>query len=235
MARQISSGKCRLCGGEFKSNAMSRHVQTCAAKHPLAPPGKRTRSQRLYHIQAKSRYGSLYWLHLLAPASSTLLELDLLLREVWLECCDHLSSFEIHDNSYSSTPDSWGEEESSDVSLSEVLCVGDRFSYTYDFGSSTDLELKVIGELTADSPARAIMIVARNAAPRHSCVTCGQPATRVCMYCIHEGPDCFFCKKCAAKHEERDDHQVLPITNSPRMGVCAYDGALDKDQDAYRL
>jgi hypothetical protein len=35
----------------------------------------------------------------------------------------------------------------------------------------------------------------------------------------------FFCDSCAEKHEHEE--MLLPVVNSPRMGVCAYDGELD--------
>src|SRR5205807_8863659 len=38
------------------------------------------------------------------------------------------------------------EDRSLDVSLEKVLKVGQKFSYEYDFGSSTDLALKVLSE-----------------------------------------------------------------------------------------
>ncbi len=43
-----------------------------------------------------------YWMYLEAPAQATLGDLDKLLRKTWLECCGHLSAFEIAGVSYSS-------------------------------------------------------------------------------------------------------------------------------------
>jgi hypothetical protein len=46
----------------------------------------------------------------------------------------------------------------------------------------------------------------------------------------------FFCEKCAAKHEDTcsdfQDYANMPVVNSPRMGVCGYEGgSIDKERD----
>jgi hypothetical protein len=45
-----------------------------------------------------------------------------------------------------------------------------------------------------------------------------------------------FCAKCAKKHAKTcvdfDDYAAMPIVNSPRMGVCGYEGGtIDKKRD----
>jgi hypothetical protein len=45
-----------------------------------------------------------------------------------------------------------------------------------------------------------------------------------------------FCDKCAKKHakkcEDFEDYAALPVVNSPRMGVCAYEGGcIDTERD----
>ena len=42
----------------------------------------------------------MYWLHIEIPAKATLEDLDHFLRAVWLECCGHLSSFDIADETF---------------------------------------------------------------------------------------------------------------------------------------
>ncbi len=49
-----------------------------------------------------------------------------------------------------------------------------------------------------------------------------------------------YCEECAIKHEatceEFADYARMPIVNSPRMGVCGYEGgSIDKERDrAYK-
>ena len=66
MARQATSGKCRLCGHIFKGNNMSTHLRTCLKKSPL-PGGKKAVTQKLYHVAVKGSYAPDYWMHLLVP------------------------------------------------------------------------------------------------------------------------------------------------------------------------
>lgn len=50
-----------------------------------------------------------------------------------------------------------------------------------------------------------------------------KPAVSICTECYWEG-DGFLCEDCMEIHECGEDMQ-LPACNSPRMGVCAYEGS----------
>ena len=92
----------------------------------------------IYHIKI-SAYKA-YWLHIEMNAMATLAELDQFLRDIWLECCGHLSEFTINGIRYETSPsDDWLEMDSKsmNVQLRKVLKVKDKFSYEYDFGSTT--------------------------------------------------------------------------------------------------
>jgi hypothetical protein len=110
------------------------------------------------------------------------------------------------------------------VPLEKVLKVGQKFFYDYDFGSTTYLALKVMSEREGalkmeNQPAKLIM--ARNIAPGFACVVCGKPAKKVVAgyYNVRENA---YCTACAKKSEY--DEMMLPIVNSPRVGVCGYTG-----------
>ena len=65
--------------------------------------------------------------------------------------------------------------------LGRVLDVGTKFFYEYDFGSTTELGLKVVGFWNQDKPKGAVQLLARNEPPQIICVQCEtQPATQVC-------------------------------------------------------
>src|SRR5256884_5139080 len=73
------------------------------------------------------------------------------------------------------------EDRSLDVSLEKLLKVGQKFFYEYDFGSSTDLTLKVLSEREGaiqneDEDEDTIEILARNIEPVMLCKVCGKPA-----------------------------------------------------------
>jgi hypothetical protein len=111
------------------------------------------------------------------------------------------------------------EDRSMDVSLKRVLKVGQKFSYTYDFGSSTYITLKVIAAREGIAPAdsQSVQLLAQNSAPTFSCVVCGKPATHVEMDYVTACADSAYCANCSRK--QRDEGMMLPIINSPRVGV----------------
>ena len=93
------------------------------------------------------------------------------------------------------------------------------FSHEYDFGTTTDLNLKVIETRKRD--ITNIEIASRNNLPEFKC-KCGSIATRICVYygCNDNG---LLCSNCATTHECGEESQ-MPIVNSPRMGMCGYTG-----------
>lgn len=113
------------------------------------------------------------------------------------------------------------EDRSMDVSLGRVLKVDRKFSYIYDFGSSTYINLKVIAEREGimQNKERPVLLLAQNTVKIFPCVVCGKPATKVAMgYFLGDIDGSVYCDACA---EEKDDEEfrALPIINSPRVGV----------------
>jgi len=112
-------------------------------------------------------------------------------------------------------------EQLMDVKLGDALKVGNKFSYIYDFGTPTEIDLKVIDK----RKGTGFRILARNLPIEFKCSVCGKKAKWVCPYCLFEGEDCYFCDECTKEHECYEDG-LLPIVNSPRCGVCGYEGSL---------
>jgi hypothetical protein len=108
------------------------------------------------------------------------------------------------------------------VKLEEVLRPGQTCSYEYDFGSTTELLVKVIAEDEVDMKGKALQILARNSLPIIPCDMCGEAATSLCMQCIYEDKG-YLCAACAKSHE-CSEGMLLPRVNSPRAGVCGYTG-----------
>lgn len=160
-------------------------------------------------------------MHVAAPVTAPLSRLDDFLRHTWLECCGHLSAFDIGDNRYASQP--LDEEINMSARLNRVLAVGMKFSYEYDYGSTTALLLEVVALQERGTPKGAVELLARNEAPQVSCQRCGtQPATQICTECECNGEG-WLCQACAVAHECGDE-MCLPVVNSPRVGVCGYTG-----------
>lgn len=213
--RTESTGKCALCGASFSKRQMLRHLAQCAY-----PDGRNVAAVIQVRVDAA---GTPYWLDLDVNATAPLGELDEFLRDIWLDCCDHLSAFDVGRERYSMAPMERSER-GMEVRVSKSLPpVGEVFSYEYDFGSTTYLRLKVVAHRQAPSRRGTVRLLARNDAPAWKCAECGQEATALCSICFYEEDDFFFCELHTESHECGDERS-LPVLNSPRMGVCAYGG-----------
>lgn len=214
---------CRACGFIGTKVAMTRHHDTCPQR-----PLHRVKARDGYRLRvtAKSRY----WLDVEVPVSATLDDLDGFLRGIWLECCGHLSEFSIgpqedHDDFDPFRP----RRKRKQPTLEELgLGAGDRFDYTYDFGSSTNLKLTVQAREPVTTAARdTVRLLARNLPPELSCQECAAPArwAHSWEYDDLTGQPTMYCDQ----HGEQTREEQLPVVNSPRMGVCAYEGGNDDD------
>lgn len=176
MAKITTQGKCLLCGGTFSKAAMSRHLAKCLQ------PKEGGKATRFFHLQIQGLYQPQYWLHLGAPLTAKLYDLDAFLRHIWLECCDHLSGFTIAGTTYAVQPmeSFWGSRRQEDMhaALGRVLRPDLKFIHEYDYGSTTRLALKVIAEREGEIKG-PVQLLARNEPPPIPCGVCGEPATLV--------------------------------------------------------
>ena len=109
----------------------------------------------------------------------------------------------------------------------QVLSEGQTFTYDYDFGTTTELSLKVISELSPQL-RDGIQLLAINDPPRLTCRVCRKAkADVICVECGfhafgHQDPP-YLCEDCKTEHA-CDDTMYLPVVNSPRVGMCGYIG-----------
>jgi hypothetical protein len=120
MARKKQSrGTCVFCGREMTRGGLSRHLHTCL-KRLEAQAAAQGREEDLYHLLVESAEDRDYWLHLEMRSNATLADLDSYLRAIWLECCGHLSAFEIDAVRYTQLFEDglgWGEERTMNVKM----------------------------------------------------------------------------------------------------------------------
>lgn len=185
----------------FKNHILSKHV--C----------EETNGQDCVVLKVESKEDKNYWLYLDISMTSTLKSLDAFLREIWLECCGHMSAF------YSRNYDEIGK--STKVA---VFPVGSVLLYEYDFGDTTSLKITVVAHASRPKQKKAVRLLGRNEPYLFLCGNCGKPADMICCECMWADENPFLCDDCAEEHEHES---MLPVTNSPRMGVCAYCGELD--------
>ena len=214
MAGKSVKANCLLCGSRYAKVGMTRHLQSCLPKETEeALNQKKLKIHPLFHLLVTGSYSPEYWLHLKVKSESTLSNLDQFLRDIWLECCGHMSAFSYKRN-----------ELPMNRKLKDVLNPGMELLYEYDFGSTTELLIKVISEYMGPIQKNgSIQIVARNETPENPCDECGKhPAVQICTECQWDDAG-WLCQSCADKHECGED-MFLPVVNSPRTGVCGYAG-----------
>ena len=202
--RHATRGLCSVCQGEFGKRAMIAHLEKHLAEQDSAS-GVR---QKRYLLLVQGAHGSEYWLYLDVRVDATLKKLDSFLRGIWLECCGHLSQFTLG-----------GRPIGMIQKIGQALTPGVTYSHEYDFGSTTELTLQVLSEHDGDPSPEAVRLLARNLPPEMLCEECGQPAAW--LGCDWEGEYRELCEECA---DEEMQEQLLPVVNSPRAGVCGYEG-----------
>ena len=232
----MTDGQCYLCGETYTKRGMNRHLRSCL---PEAEAGT---SAVVLRITGTNR--DEYWIHTLVDRETTLAALDTFLRDFWVECCHHLSTFEIGGTDYNNdNPGAFGSRpqqgRSMDISVGAVLDrhTVEEFSYVYDWGSSTHLTLSVVetgswelSRISSDSVDslstgyNGLLLLTRNEQPDRECASCGEQAEEICQECLmRRGPDALYCEACAEEHD-CDHPRFLPVVNSPRSGVCGYLG-----------
>jgi hypothetical protein len=206
MTRRTSlPGSCGICAAELKKATAAKHLEACLARTAGTIP------YVIVKAEGEGLAGS-YWLFAAIPAASTLKELDSFLRRTWLECCGHMSEFR---SGRMSVPKS--------VSVGD-FSKGEKLVHEYDFGDTTELVI-TIGEtvLAAKLPGREkIKLLARNSPPEVICDVCDRPAVAICPMCAYDGEG-WLCEECVVAHECGEE-MLLPVTNSPRCGICGYEG-----------
>ena len=213
---QSSRGACRGCGYVGTRAEMSGHQATCVVR---LPHGGKAREVFRLHVEG----GGPYWLELDVAQNATLDDLDSFLRAIWLDCCGHLSEFSIGPQTDYENFDPLAQMEATeDAPLGPLLTVGESFGYTYDMGSSTDLKLHVEGKEQVYDFGDPVHFLARNFAPGLKCSKCDAPARWVHSWEYDEatGESVLYC----GRHGKSTRDEQLPVVNSPRMGVCAYEG-----------
>lgn len=204
MKNSGSFGICGLCGVRKGKAAMTAHLKQCL---PSAANGSPRIPLMLLRVQAA--YAPMYWMYVAAGCDAKLGQLDDLLRGVWLECCDHMSEF----------CTTARQEISMSRRLREVFYrQGIGMKHVYDFGTSTELMVYCAG--FAEGTSVKPVVAARNEPPVWPCDICGETASSVCVECYEGG----FCCIRHAKDHDCGEEMLLPVVNSPRMGVCGYTG-----------
>ena len=220
MARKKQTrGACLYCGREMTRGGLSKHLYTCPKRLETIisandHPGS---DKRQYHFVVRDAWEGDFWLHIEMSESSTLEDLDSYLRTIWLECCGHLSRFSVG---------RWGDEIPMHTSLRRLSKSTVELYHIYDFGTSSETVVQLIdqrhGKPTTPHP---VTLMARNAMPEIRCMECTHQATRLCLECVYDyDTSGTLCDSHVSHHPHEEYGEPLALVNSPRSGMCGYDG-----------
>ena len=226
MPQRTFKGTCALCGASVDKRGSAVHHSTCAAAHD----GAALRVAELVTLRITAMGAPEYWLDVEADAGAALAKLDTFLRNIWLECCGHLSLFSVPPFRFSSSPSGMSgllgranTERSLRAKIGEAFNdTGQKGTYDYDFGSTTRLTIERTGARDGRIDRTSVRLLVRNDPLPWVCAACGKPATLVC--CAHETESSPFVCAAHKKAHPCSEAMFLPVVNSPRMGVCGYTG-----------
>lgn len=209
----VSEGQCLYCQETYSQRGISKHLISHLVQ--MEKDNQPEKSVNYCHIEAKS---DKMFLHLLVKGSSKVQGLDTYLRQIWLECCGHLSSFSNKINS----------EISMSKKVEDVFFPKAELDYEYDFGTTTELDLKAHRHYKLPAYKENIILLSRNEPLKVMCEICKTKIAKyICSLCLYKEP-ALFCDSCAKKHKKScadfADYAKMPVVNSPRMGECGYEG-----------
>jgi hypothetical protein len=236
----ITHGKCTYCSRCFSSSMMARHLDSCKVREDSFSPSRpflreddkkvqTTDDDVVLLLKVSSKYFPEYWLFIETYGVCKLIDIDSFLRNIWLECCGHLSCFTINNERYEVQPDPMFNSRSMRVRLNKILQLGMIFEYVYDYGSSTELVIKVVSSRCGrikKGKEEPVRLIAGNDPIVFKCHSCKQAkATNICTICLYEKNRQWasLCENCMKQHECKEK-MFLPIVNSPRSGECGYTG-----------
>ena len=209
------NGQCLICRGSYTATGMTSHMK----RHILEAGGDR----RYYVIRIDAGQGSPFWMYVQVKGSSTLQDMDIFLRDVWLECCQHASSFTIDNRTYH-MPDM-------DIPICDVLHELTSFVHQYD---TTTLRLGVIrissrlfaepsladGRLNPALAGHKVSVLAIHDTVQFRCRYCQRPSSMVCTGFIMNGEG-VICPQCVQQYGY-DISKMRRALQSPRVGQCRY-------------
>lgn len=205
-----NEGICFICQKTVKKQGALRHIKSCATKNLVG-------SNNTYILQILG--GDNFYMMVAVSPDTTLEELDMFLRDVWYECCGHLSQFcyEHYD------------EVSMNKTVKTVFKSKKAIEYQYDFGSTSYAIIKLVDKLKTNINLKDIVVLSQNNMPKSVCDKCDNKASYMKIDYDNDCETSFFCDKCV----DEDDDYIFELVNSPRVGYCGELPDTDKEIKKY--
>lgn len=211
-----SEGKCFYCTQIVPQAQITKHLAAHLAQMQKEDAAK---SPETYcHIVVED---GVMFLQLLVKGKASMKKIDTFLKDIWLDCCGHMSGFGHKDFKVSTTH-----------MVMDVFETKVKIYHDYDYGSTTRVYLRGIKNYKLNLK-EDIVLLSRNEPLKLICAKCEKhPAANICTVCDWD----FFCESCSTQHDKEcadfQDYAKMPVVNSPRMGVCGYTGGhIDQQRD----
>jgi len=218
--RPENPGICAYCGEIITKRGVAKHLDKCPKRQEAltAAEANNRPEETLWHLRVQDAYDKDFWLDLEMVGTASLDKLDKYLRAIWLECCGHLSKFTIG---------GWGGIDIGKARKADAIFeTGLVLRHLYDFGTTSETDIRVVGFREGKPTTKhPIALLARNRMPEFVCQDCGQPAHWLCTECVYEEDKSgYLCDEHMEKHPHENYGEPMPLVNSPRAGMCGYEG-----------
>ena len=218
--RPENPGTCAYCGEIITKRGAAKHLDKCPKRQETLSVAEASSRpvETLWHLRVQDAYDKDFWLDLEMVGSASLDKLDKYLRAIWLECCGHLSKFTI---------DGWGGVDIGKARKANAIFEpGLVLRHLYDFGTTSETDIIVVGFREGKTTTKhPIALLARNRMPEFVCQECDQPAHWLCIECVYEEDKSgYLCNEHMEEHPHENYGEPMPLVNSPRTGMCGYDG-----------
>ena len=238
-----TQSQCLGCRKQLHNRSARKHLNTCIAKAGATAP------KPMLLVSATASYGhtkNVYVLYTLMPKNATLRDIDEFLKEHWLECCGHLSTFDSKQALFVSDgfEDGFagGTNPSFDHRAAWAIPPDSDAHYEYDMGSTTCVSIRVqpapdgAQDWLAQHGIDAGDPILQNLMPE-SCDDCGQEATHfredktLCAGCFPESRQSF--AELPAGKPQTCDHCENTATHHHSQHM-ACEGCRQHSHDHYR-
>jgi hypothetical protein len=226
---------CKTCPAKFFKKDIITHQNTCIVST------NKHKSGYLIRFVSYGQNNNQYYMYALFDASSTFSDIDIFLKEMWVECCGHLSGFS---------------NLNSQIKIKNSTLISkypnqSTFLYEYDYGSTTQVFFEFIEILNLNKKTKTkqpIELLLRNDPPYIKCYSCDKNSVfyyEDMSFCREDSYGFYLEKpkeiketKVIKKTKEPKEIRIqkeylLPILNSPRSGVCGYGRDANLDEDEY--
>jgi hypothetical protein len=209
-----SEGYCIYCNKLFSKQEIGKHL--AAHLSGMEKAGHESSAVNYCHIEVDSEE---LFLHLLVKGDAKMKVIDKFLKDIWLSAFGH-KNFKV----------------SMSHLVEDVFEPRIKIFHDYDFGSTTRVFLKGLKHYHLNDKEK-IILLSRNEPLKIHCSLCKKkPAAYLCTECFSDGDYSYFCEKCSVLHEEEckafTNYSQMPVVNSPRMGICGYEGGIiDVERD----